>query len=49
MHTEGLLCVIDVPQISQVHMIYRGRLESSELQATAEASEVMLMAEADIS
>lgn len=47
-HTEGLLCVIDVPQISQVHMIYRGRLESSELQATAEASEVTLMAEADI-
>jgi flavin reductase (DIM6/NTAB) family NADH-FMN oxidoreductase RutF/ADP-ribose pyrophosphatase YjhB (NUDIX family) len=47
-HTEGLLCVIDVPQMNQVHMIYRGRLESPLLQPTAEASEVALMAEADI-
>lgn len=47
-HTEGLLCMIDVPQIDQVHLIYRGRLRSSTLQATAETSEVALMAEADI-
>ena len=47
-HTEGLLCVIDVPQMNQVHLIYRGRLRESTLQATAETSEVALMAEADI-
>lgn len=47
-HTEGLLCVIDVPQFNQVHIIYRGRLQSSVLQPTAETSEVVLMTEADI-
>lgn len=45
---EGLLCVIDVPQINEVHLIYRGRLRASTLQPTAETSEVVLMAEADI-
>jgi flavin reductase (DIM6/NTAB) family NADH-FMN oxidoreductase RutF/ADP-ribose pyrophosphatase YjhB (NUDIX family) len=47
-YTEGLLCVIDVPQVNEVHLIYRGRLRASALQATAETSEVALMAEADI-
>ena len=47
-HTDGLLCMIDVPQINQVHLIYRGRLRDSVLQATAETSEVALIAEADI-
>lgn len=47
-HTEGLLCMIDVPQINQVHLIYRARLRDSTLQATAETSEVALLAEADI-
>lgn len=47
-HMEGLLCVIDVPQINQVHLIYRGRLRESALAVTDEASEVTLMAEVDI-
>lgn len=47
-HTDGLLCMIDVPQMNQVHLIYRGRLRYSVLQATAETAEVALMAEADI-
>lgn len=46
-HLDGLLCVIDVPQINQVHLVYRGRLRST-VQPTAEASEVKLLAEADI-
>jgi flavin reductase (DIM6/NTAB) family NADH-FMN oxidoreductase RutF/ADP-ribose pyrophosphatase YjhB (NUDIX family) len=44
----GLACVIDVPQISEVHLIFRGLLTTAELSVTAESSEVMLMAEADI-
>lgn len=47
-HSDGLLCMIDVPQMNQVHLIYRGRLRDSVLQATAETSEVALIAEADI-
>lgn len=46
--TLGLLAVIDVPQISQVYLIYRGRLLSSPATSTAESSEIALVAEADI-
>lgn len=45
---EGLLCVIDVPQISEVHLIYRGSLVPSGLAATAESSEVALVTEAEV-
>jgi len=45
---EGLLCLIDVPQINEVHLIYRGALRASTLLPTAESSEVALMSEADI-
>lgn len=45
---EGLLCVIDVPQISEVHLIYRASLAPSGLAATAESSEVTLVAEAEV-
>jgi ADP-ribose pyrophosphatase YjhB (NUDIX family) len=47
-HIEGLLCVIDVPQISEVHLVYRGTLRSLALAPTEESSEVTLMAEAEI-
>jgi flavin reductase (DIM6/NTAB) family NADH-FMN oxidoreductase RutF/ADP-ribose pyrophosphatase YjhB (NUDIX family) len=45
---DGLLCVIDVPQISEVHLIFRGFLAASGLSATPESSEVALWAEADV-
>ena len=47
-HRERLFCVIDVPQISEVHLIYRGVLRALALTPTAESSEVALMTEADI-
>lgn len=46
--TSGLLAVIDVPQISQVYLIYRGRLLSPPAQSTAESSEIALLSEADL-
>jgi ADP-ribose pyrophosphatase YjhB (NUDIX family) len=45
---EGLLCVIDVPQISEVHLVFRAALATSALAPTAESSEVALMSESDI-
>ena len=45
---DGLLCIIDVPQISEVHLIFHGALTGSGLAATAESSEVALVAEADV-
>ena len=46
---DDLLCVIDVPQISEVHLVFRGVLVApAQLRATAESSEVALLAEADI-
>ena len=45
---DGLLCVIDVPQISEVHLIFHGALSGSGLSTTAESSEVALIAEADV-
>jgi len=47
-HIDGLLCVIDVPQMSEVHLVYRGLLLPSTLSATPESSEVALVAEADV-
>jgi ADP-ribose pyrophosphatase YjhB (NUDIX family) len=47
-HIEGLLCVIDVPQIGEVHLVYRGALRTSALAPTPESSEVTLMTERDI-
>jgi flavin reductase (DIM6/NTAB) family NADH-FMN oxidoreductase RutF/ADP-ribose pyrophosphatase YjhB (NUDIX family) len=47
-HIEGLLCVIDVPQMSEVHLVYRGTLRSLTLAPTEESSEVTLMTEAEI-
>lgn len=45
---ESLLAIIDVPQISQVHLIYRGRLLTEPSASTAESSETRLLREADI-
>lgn len=45
---ERLLCVIDVPQISEVHLIYRGLLTGNAASVTTESSEVALVAEPDI-
>jgi flavin reductase (DIM6/NTAB) family NADH-FMN oxidoreductase RutF/ADP-ribose pyrophosphatase YjhB (NUDIX family) len=45
---EGLLCLIDVPQVNEVHLIYRGSLRAATLLPTAESSEVALMDAADI-
>jgi flavin reductase (DIM6/NTAB) family NADH-FMN oxidoreductase RutF/ADP-ribose pyrophosphatase YjhB (NUDIX family) len=47
-HIEGLLCVFDVPQMSEVHLVYRGTLRSLTLGPTEESSEVTLMTEAEI-
>ena len=47
-HIEGLLCVIDVPQMSEVHLVYRGTMRGAALAPTEESSEVVLMAEAEI-
>jgi ADP-ribose pyrophosphatase YjhB (NUDIX family) len=45
---EGLLCVIDVPQISQVHLIYRATLLSPAIGVTAESDVVALLSEAEV-
>lgn len=45
---ESLLGVIDVPQISEVHLVFRGLLTGSGWSVTAESSEVALVAEADV-
>ncbi|WP_200769549.1 NUDIX hydrolase [Fontimonas thermophila] len=43
-----LLMVINVPYVSQVYMIHRGRLLSPHFGPTPESSEVVLMAESEI-
>jgi flavin reductase (DIM6/NTAB) family NADH-FMN oxidoreductase RutF/ADP-ribose pyrophosphatase YjhB (NUDIX family) len=45
---DDLFCVLDVPDISEVHLIFRGLLARSGLSVTAESSEVALLAEADV-
>jgi len=45
---RDLLCVIDVPQISQVHLVYRAHLLSARTAPTRESDEVVLMAEHEI-
>lgn len=40
--------MIDVPQMSEVHLVYRGTLTNSALAPTEESSEVTLMAEGEI-
>jgi ADP-ribose pyrophosphatase YjhB (NUDIX family) len=45
---EGLLCVIDVPQMSEVHLVYRGHVRSTHSAATAESDQVRLLAESEI-
>lgn len=41
----GLLCLLDVPQINEVHLVYHGRLVSGRFAPTPESPEVRLMAE----
>ena len=45
---QELLMVIDVPYVSQLYMIYRGRLQSEQFGPTIESSEVRLMREDEI-
>jgi len=45
---RDLLCVIDVPQISEVHLVYRAHLLSARTAPTRESDEVVLMAEHEI-
>jgi len=45
---EGLVTLIDVVYISQVYMIYRGRMRSDHFGPTHESSEVCLMHESEI-
>ncbi len=45
---EDLLSVIDVPYVSQLYMIYRGRLTAERFHTTHESSEVVLMREDEI-
>jgi ADP-ribose pyrophosphatase YjhB (NUDIX family) len=45
---EGLLCVIDVPQISEMHLVYRARLQSVRYTPTHESAEVVLLDESEI-
>ncbi|HEY0973802.1 MAG TPA: NUDIX hydrolase [Solimonas sp.] len=44
----GLLMVINVPYVSQVYMIYRGRLRGTTFGPTHESSDVRLMTEQEI-
>ncbi|MDE2150674.1 MAG: NUDIX hydrolase [Gammaproteobacteria bacterium] len=45
---DGLLAVINVPHVSQVYVIHRGRLISADHHPTAETSETRLLHEAEI-
>lgn len=45
---EGLVAVINVPYVSQVYLIHRGRLRSMHFGPTSESSEVRLMREDEI-
>lgn len=44
----SLLAVMDVPYVSQVYMIYRGRMKSPQHGPTPESSETRLMLEEEI-
>lgn len=44
----GLLVAINVPYVSQIYMIYRGRMKSAHHGVTPESSETVLMAEEEI-
>lgn len=44
----GLLSVLSVPGVNQVHLTYRGQLRGGQYGSTHESSEVRLMSEADI-
>jgi len=44
----SLLMMINVPYVSQVYLIHRGRLRTPEFGTTPESSETRLMAEAEI-
>ncbi|HEX7381591.1 MAG TPA: NUDIX hydrolase [Nevskiaceae bacterium] len=44
----SLLALIDVPQIGQVHVVYRARAHSGDGHATEETEETVLMSEAEI-
>jgi ADP-ribose pyrophosphatase YjhB (NUDIX family) len=45
---DGLVAVINVPYVDQVHLIHRGQLRGSHFGPTSESSEVRLMREEDI-
>jgi ADP-ribose pyrophosphatase YjhB (NUDIX family) len=45
---DDMLCVIDVPQINEVHLIYRAALLSRHIGPTAESSQVALFSESEI-
>ena len=45
---HSLLAVIDVPYVSQVYMVHRGRMRSPHHGPTPESSETRLMTEAEI-
>ncbi|MFT4047331.1 MAG: NUDIX hydrolase [Solimonas sp.] len=45
---DGLLMVINVPYVSQIYMIHRGRLRREHYGPTFESSEVRLMQESEI-
>ena len=49
-HVEiaDLLCVIDVPQISEVHLVYRARLLSVQMTPTYESDEIALLDQSEI-
>lgn len=44
----ALLAIMDVPQIGQVHVVYRARAHTGSAHATEETSETALMSEAEI-
>ncbi len=44
----GLLAVIDIPYVSQIYIVHRGRLKSPHHGRTPESSETMLMRESEI-
>ncbi len=45
---EGLLCLIDLPHISEVHLVFRGTIRSAILTPTLESSAVALLSEDQI-
>ena len=45
---DGLFCVVSVPHISQVHVIFRARLLSLEFSPGEETTEIALFSEAEM-